>query len=156
MLHIFSDSSCSKTKGIGCFSLLTDLKEDEIEINYIVENCTSSTRMEFITILNALEHAKNKNLINGQILIYTDCESFVRYGKTKTNNSIDLEMNSAMQKYFDNYKIEIIKMKGHNKKTNIVTREQEIFSILDKKARKILRDKNKIYSNIHSVIIKHD
>lgn len=143
MIHIFTDSSCSKINGVGCFCILNSL-DDVADIRTVVFNCHKSTCVEFMTVLAAFDYLKRMELIVvGKINIYTDCDGFVKYSETKKNNSIDIDACDKLKGYFDVYDIDVHKIKGHNKKDNIVTREQKIFRIIDRCARKELRKLNR-------------
>lgn len=137
MIHIFSDASCSKTNGVGCYAILYSLTDD-LHINTYYNDCHKSTKMEFLTILDALE--KLNNNVKNEITIYTDCDGFVKFKKTRKNNSVSENLNSKLNDYFDKNVINVVKMKGHNKKDSIITKEQEIFRIIDRITRKKLRE----------------
>lgn len=137
MLHIFSDASCSKKYGVGCYCILSSLN-DILDIKVYELMCHQSTTMEFMTILNALESINNTEKLN--ISLYTDCNNFIKYTKTKKTNAIDEDIILRFDKIFYNNNINVIKIKGHSKKCDKTTKEQEIFHIIDKFARKSLRN----------------
>ena len=138
MIHIFSDASCSEVLGVGCYCIMASLT-DEINIMTVETDNYKSTKMEFFTILTAL---KSINSSSDQIIIYTDCKSFIRYMNEGISNAIDDVMKNELDQLLSQFDIEVVKIKGHNKKDLIITKEQEIFSIIDKTARKRLRHSN--------------
>ena len=151
-LFIFSDGSCSWTKGVGCYALMEDLvsKKDEkgkeiLPLNFILSHTHKSTEMEFVTILSALDHAVQSKKFDA-IILYTDCARFVQYAtfeiylpRKQIAGGIDIDTDKRLKEHFSKLKITVVKVKGHKKKSLMTTREQEIFGVVDKEARQRLR-----------------
>ena len=137
MIYLFTDSSCSKSYGVGCYTLMNSINDLPI-LNTITLPNKSSTEMEFLTILYSLNSTDINDPMQ-DITIYTDCAGFIQYCQTGMNHSIDDETHQQLQNHFINHKIMVNKIKGHSKQDNIITREQEIFRMIDKHARKTLR-----------------
>lgn len=154
-LYIFIDGSVNmKTKvGYGASLFLNELEnisvyKDDVRIERF-EN-TSSTKLELQNLLLILKDYIE--LKNYNIVVYTDSQNILslldRRQKIENNNFITLhnklfKNHTEYKEFFnlvDNCNLKIIKIKGHKpkiKKDNI----DKIFSVVDKAARKALRNK---------------
>lgn len=151
-IYLFSDASCnpSKNKSVGCYTLVTDLSEKELNIQHYEMDFSSSTLAELMTIREALKYAHkqiiNANNVNIEITLYVDCKNFVdlihtRKNKENLKTHRNYELYLELIKLVALYKTNIIWTKGHDKKEGKIEEYQKIFSILDKTARKLSRDK---------------
>ncbi|QKF94326.1 ribonuclease H [Fadolivirus algeromassiliense] len=145
-MHIFTDSSVNVkyNKAIGCYLVLDDLqmKEMEITVNYndicyLDLNSNSSTLAELETI----KYILSKYCTDNNIYLYTDCSNIINlYNKrTYSKSHKHAELYKILLDYINNNNINIIKVKGHSKKSDRLTIEEVIFSVVDKAARKRLR-----------------
>ena len=148
-MHIFIDSSVNQqtNKSYGCYLLLdsldfVDTKEfiDFINNKIIIVELQSktSTDAELELALYILSIVNNVSNVNKNIILYTDC-----------NNLYNLKNREYSQKHkkaklYDKIKtllnnVELVKVKGHNKKEKQINNYDIIFSYVDKKARKMVR-----------------
>jgi len=146
-LYIFIDGSVNtKTKvGYGASLFLNELEnmsvyKDDVRIERF-EN-TSSTKLELQNLLLILkDYIEFKNY---NIVVYTDSQNILSLLDRRQKIENKLFKNHTEYKEFfnlvDNCNLKIIKIKGHKpkiKKDNI----DKIFSVVDKAARKALRNK---------------
>jgi ribonuclease HI len=146
-LYIFIDGSVNtKTKvGYGASLFLNELEnmsvyKDDVRIERF-EN-TSSTKLELQNLLLILKDYIE--LKNYNIIVYTDSQNILSLLDRRQKIENKLFKNHTEYKEFfnlvDNCNLKIIKIKGHKpkiKKDNI----DKIFSVVDKAARKALRNK---------------
>jgi ribonuclease HI len=146
-LYIFIDGSVNtKTKvGYGASLFLNELEnmsvyKDDVRIERF-EN-TSSTKLELQNLLLILKDYIE--LKNYNIVVYTDSQNILSLLDRRQKIENKLFKNHTEYKEFfnlvDNCNLKIIKIKGHKpkiKKDNI----DKIFSVVDKAARKALRNK---------------
>jgi hypothetical protein len=143
-LHIFIDSSVNQQTKIAVGSyLITENLIDILHHDFLCLESDDSTSAElelahrmFIMLAVSTNYLGTKH-----IFIYTDCSNlFGLFLKKKFN---PLHKNATLYeniiRYFNDFDIKIIKMKGHVKKIDQITKEQKLFSIVDKKSRKITR-----------------
>lgn len=148
--RVFIDGSVNpKSKiGIGAFYLCDEIKKfDEKEIITKKFEDTSSTKLELESLLWALKQINTKEKLH----IYTDCQNIFsllnREDKLKKNNYFTstnkkIKNHLLYEEFFylnELYDLEFIKVKGH-KKSSLKDEVDLIFSQVDKKARKELRN----------------
>lgn len=147
---LFTDGSVNtKNKiGVGAYAWV-EAEEistlSSIEVKTQQFHNTSSTKLELEILLYALNKVKSQHII-----VYTDSQNLVglptRKKKLEASNFISKtgkthqfkELYIQLFKELDNKRIEIIKVKGHSKKSE-KTDIELIFSKVDKAARKGLR-----------------
>lgn len=147
-MHIFCDSSVNKDKyiGIGSYLILDNLiyDKDHFNINNIIFNTKSSTMAEYFTVhhcLNTLLKYENQNL--PPINLYTDCKNFYNLISKRQYNSVinkhkNFELYKCIIDIVNKFKVNVIWTKGHMK--NKIEIYQQIFSFVDKNARRKLRE----------------
>ena len=147
---VFVDGSVNPQSkvGIGAFYLCEEIENfDENEIKIKKFEDTSSTKLELECLLWALKTIDTKD----KLLIYTDCQNIFsllnREEKLKKNNYFT-STNKKIKNYLlyeeffhlnEIYNLEFVKVKGH-KKSSLKDEIDLIFSKVDKKARKELRN----------------
>lgn len=147
---VFVDGSVNpKSKiGIGAFYLCDEIKEfDEKRVLTKRFDDTSSTKLELECLLWALKTIDSKD----KLLIYTDCQNIFsllnREEKLKKNNYFTstnkkIKNHLLYEEFFylnEKYNLEFVKVKGH-KKSSLKDEIDLVFSKVDKKARKELRN----------------
>ncbi len=151
-IYLFSDASCnpSKNKSIGCYTLVTNLdivNLDSLDIHTYEMDFSSSTMAELMTIKQALTYAHERLVLSGQtsITLFTDCENFInliqkRQHKEQLKNHTNYELYKELIDLVALHDTNIIWTKGHDKKDNKNELYQQIFSVLDKTARRLARE----------------
>lgn len=150
---IFSDASVdtqSKT-GYGAYLIVTDISQEPEELKAGIKTIrfknTSSTRLELQTLLWALNEA---GISSTPITVYTDSQNIVglrdrrerfernNYYSKKNRRLNHWELYRAFFKITDQLTCDVIKVKGH-KKSSRKNKTDQVFSLVDKAARKALR-----------------
>jgi len=163
--NIFTDASANPKQktGVGAYLIVSDevietqrkMNKDNLirQIITVEFENTSSTRLEVQTVLSALDHYKQKlsDKYGGSIRLFTDSQcvagllnrrtkleanDFRSKGKKKPLKNADLYRE--YYKLFDELGFETIKVKGHLK-SKYQDSIQRIFSLVDKRARKVLK-----------------
>lgn len=137
---VFVDGSANPQAkvGIGAYVLCKDLKQfNQTSIKTKRFENTSSTKLELQTLIWAVKDINTEE----KLFIYTDCQNIFsllnREEKIKEHkNRLLYEEFFALIKTYD---LEFIKIKGHKKKS-LKDDIDVVFSKVDKKARKILRE----------------
>lgn len=150
-MRIFTDVSVDPESriGIGSYLFSNDLDTvDKHNIKYIKYDSTSSTMAELYTIgyvFNYLNLIYTNPLdISPSIYLYTDCRSFINLIITRRDTIKSTHRNYKLYKYLINtvekFKINVVWTEGHPPKKLQIEKHQRIFSMVDKHARKTLRD----------------
>lgn len=146
--QLFIDGSVHpQTKvGFGAYLIYDKDASTQTLFHKRFEN-TSSTKQEIEAFLWAFE---NEALKNQTIEVYTDCQNLLsllnRREKLETNDYLtstgkEVKNRHLYQKFYtiiDAYDCTIIKVKGH-KKTSLKDATDEVFTLVDKHARTLLR-----------------
>ena len=119
-----------------------ELKQDKEVVFEAFKNIGTSLEYAHNKIRELLLLTEKENI---EITLYTDCKNFVDLiTKRKDNDKIKAHRNYEFYKeLFDLvavYKTNVYWIKGHDKKDNKISPIQKIFSILDKKARQLVRE----------------
>ena len=145
-IYLFSDASCnpSKNKSIGCYTLVHSLDDNVTDIKTVELDFSSSTLAELHTIKYALQYAHKTENID-EITLYVDCKNFLnlihkRRHKDNLKKHRNYELYKELIDLVDLHKTNIVWTKGHDKKANKKENSQQIFSLIDKTARKLSRD----------------
>jgi len=169
--HIFCDASFHPNSGfaVGGFFLcgdqeLTELAaaaDPKITVELFTNDYTNNTRIEIITVLNALDYYKKNCLAEASLnqpspIIYTDCKTVcdllgrreklvARNFQSKKSGHL-LRSHDLYRQFFDIYdelNPTIVWVKGHSpsKDHNHI---QKIFSYVDRTVRRALRSKLKL------------
>lgn len=143
-MHIFVDISANPQKecAVGCYLIILDLDIELTEIKNSLQTInlaeTTSTAAELELIDIVLTNTQpQENPIN----LYTDCNNFYNLfiKKSYCTNHHSAELYAKLLVHIERLNINVIKIKGHAKRDLQISIEQQIFSILDKFARKTLR-----------------
>lgn len=122
------------------------------KITYKQYTSKKSTWSEIKTIIDSLNFIHQNSTEVKKIEIYTDCQSFcdllnkrkekllktnfiTRTGKVLQNAGLYKELFFIAEKF----QLHIFKVKGHHPKSNRVSLQEKIFSVLDKLSRRKLR-----------------
>ena len=147
-MHIFVDSSVDhkKNKSVGCWVAVYDLERDldviAENIQHIFLQSNSSTSAELETIKHILSNVTSNG--KHQINLYTDCSRLVKLYENKSfkKNNKNADIYKELLDLFDELNVKVIKLKGHLKKELQIDKKQQIFSLVDKRSRKMMREKN--------------
>lgn len=153
-MYIFTDSSVNQqsNKAIGSYLILNNLDNGNYtDIKFIEFDSRSSTIAEFITIQHVFKYVESSfNQVYGNysvvppIYLYTDCENFVNLVTVRKDKIKNTNKNYELYKYLidtvHKYNIEVIWTHGHSKGELKTENYEVIFSLVDKHARKTLRD----------------
>ena len=152
-IYLFTDGSVNPQSGVGfgAYLLLDKIEffssELERKINIKKFNNTSSTKLELETLLWAFN---DTDLINFQIVVYTDCQNIIglkerrdgfeknNYMTAKGKQIKNHELYKDFFKRLDILDCDFIKVKGH-KKRSVKNEIDEIFTLVDRATRKALR-----------------
>jgi len=151
-MHIFVDSSINhqKNKAIGCYVIVNDLDTDlekiQENIQFVTLESNSSTSAELETIKYVISSIESTG--KHPIYLYTDCHCVVRLAYTKgySQQHKNKDIYEKLLYSIEKLNITIIKLKGHIKKELQTDKKQQIFSLVDKTARKKVREIS-IYEN---------
>ena len=150
-IKVFCDGSVNPQLkvGFGAYFIYDEsLDTQKIHIQRF-EN-TSSTKLELEVLLWAL---RDKNILNNDITVYTDCQNIIglenrreklEKGLYKSNSGKQIKNKELYQAFFkttDKLNCKFIKVKGHkssSEKDNI----DKLFNLIDKASRKALRENN--------------
>ena len=147
IIKIYTDGSCHTKHRIGAWAAI--ILNDDIETDlYGLETDTTHNRMELQAILNALEYLKSNDLKSSSVLIYSDSQYAVKImerkdklktAKFKTKKGNSIQNNDLVQQlieYIETMSLKFIKVKAHQKKSDIRNYNIDV----DKRSRKIVRD----------------
>jgi ribonuclease HI len=144
-IKIYTDGSCHTQQLIGSWAALIFYGEKKQIIKNVVKN-TTHNRMELEAIIKAVEFIEKQNLTFDKIEVYSDSQYAVklrdREARLKEKNFIT-KAGKQIQNYdlvirflelFKQHKIEIVKVKAHQKDGDIYNREVDLI------VRELLRD----------------
>ncbi len=156
--YLFCDGSVDTTTKIGfgahLFMNQTEFEQfntDNITIEIKKFTKTSSTRLELENLLHCL---KTIDDASDPLIIYTDSQNIAgllkRRKRLETQNFISKRKNQEIKNatlykefyhHYDRLKFKIVQLKGHKRSIN-KEKVDLIFSMVDKAARKVLRENN--------------
>jgi len=139
-IEIYTDGSCHTQICIGAWASIILINDTKINISGVVEN-TTHNRMEILAVIKALDYVVShfENLID--IKIVSDSQYVVslldrqtkfisRHYKTKAGNDIrnkDLVLRLFI--HTDVLNIKFVKIKAHQKPTDVVNYNNEVDKI---------------------------
>jgi ribonuclease HI len=143
-ITIFTDGSCHSQLKKGGWASIIFIGDDKI----VLEGNSSETthhRMELVAVLKSLEYLQLRDLIDNQILIYSDSQyvvdllkrkdRIVRSGyqtrRSKPLRNLDLVQTLIIFMHYDN--IKFIKIKSHQKHSDLNTLSNREVDILSRK-----------------------
>jgi len=146
-IEIYSDGSCNQEYKIGGWASIVIIKNKEILLKG-EEFETTHNRMELLSFIKAIEYLESLNLGKKKIRIISDSQYLInlterknklkakkfKTGKGKSIQNIDLVEKIIY--YIENIDIEFVKIKAHQKRTEIRNINREV----DKISRQIVRN----------------
>lgn len=151
-MHIFVDSSVNhkKNKAVGCYVVVNDLSIDLKQIRENIQFITLESNSSTAAELEIVKYIFSIIVSNGThpIYLYTDCQQVAHLSTKKgySHHHKNKDIYEEILYYLDKLNITVIKVKGHVKKDLQDDKKQQIFSLVDKAARKKVREEI-IYNN---------
>ncbi len=148
-IEIFTDGSCNTELKIGGWAALLLFENKEIIIKGTILN-TSHNRMELWAVLKSFEFVKDQNIIFDNVRIYSDSQYVVnlpdRKDKLKkssfiTKKGIQIQNSDLIEEFIhmiENYNIELIKVKAHQKKYETENYNRKVDKIARSQVRKAI------------------
>jgi hypothetical protein len=159
MMYIFIDSSVNPTinRAIGSYLILSDADysyiNDKLYTNIDIQkfiqprlqyhdlDSNSSTSAELETAKKVLSSDIIQNSPIEVKYLYTDCNNLYNINRSYSPDHHNAKLYDELKRLIVELNVEVIKAKGHCKQELQSDTWQKIFSIVDKNARKILRQK---------------
>jgi ribonuclease HI len=146
-MHIFTDSSVKNNTAIGCYLILDKLDDviSNIETIWMVSNSSTIAEMKTIHyVLTIVDRMADKPKY---ITLYTDCNNFVelierRQYDEKIKDHRNYKFYQCLIDLVNRNNVEIKWIKGHSKKADKKEKHDIIFALVDKQARKLVREIN--------------
>lgn len=132
-MHIFIDASVRNKVSYGAILTILNLDDVEYQLDIIKLNATSSTEAELELALHVLTHLETS------VSLYTDCNNLFRINRSYSPSHRYAFIYDRIRSLIELYNVEIIKMKGHQKKALQISPESKFFSIVDRASRKASR-----------------
>lgn len=149
-IQIYTDGSCQTQLKIGGWAAIIITDGNQIVLEGTV-NDTSHNRMELLAVLKAFDYLISENINFDKVLIYSDSQYVVNLTERRkslkqnlfhTAKGTPIRNSDLIQKLIDlleRYPLNFIKVAAHQKETDMVNFNR----LVDKKARKLVRDKVK-------------
>jgi hypothetical protein len=150
-MHIFVDISANPQSqvAVGCYLILENLNINLPTIKPLIQSIqltsTTSTMAELELIDRILQMLPRSERTDEsqptQIILYTDCNNFYNLfvKRSYSLNHRHAELYARLLDHITRLSLIVVKATGHSKKELQVTPEQQIFAVIDKFARKLLR-----------------
>jgi len=150
IITIYTDGSCHTQNKIGGWATILLINEEEIMLSGHVPK-TTHNRMELLAVIKAIEYIENHKLGYQTIIVKSDSQYVVRIKErkeklkaaefvTKKGNDIkNKDLIVQLIHYIETLNLEFVKVKAHQKKTDIRNYNIDV----DKASRKIVREYNK-------------
>jgi ribonuclease HI len=148
-IELYTDGSCHTQLCVGAWASIILQNENVINLSGVVEN-TTHNRMEILAVLKGLEFILEKiNQSHLKITVVSDSQYVVGLlnrrpkfilsdYKTKSGNDIrNKDLVLSLFNFTDNLNIDFVKIKAHQKPTDIINYNNEV----DKICRSLLRKK---------------
>jgi ribonuclease HI len=144
---IYTDGSCHTQIKTGAWASIILLNDEKKTLSGIEQN-TTHNRMEIQACLESIHYVLEKTALFSEIQIYTDSQYVVglpdRKNKLKmagfqTKKGNSLQNQDLIEKFIsllEKYPIKLLKVKAHQKKSEIENLNIEV----DKMVRKLLRE----------------
>ena len=146
IIKIYTDGSCHTKLKIGAWASVILFLDKKIELSGKALE-TTNNRMELTAVIETINYLIKNKLNFSKLKIYTDSQyveqlSF-RKKKLKRNNFItkkgtpiqNVDLVKKMINFIETIELEFIKVKAHQKKTDIINYN----IVVDKLSRKIVR-----------------
>jgi ribonuclease HI len=146
LIEIYTDGSCNPKYKIGGWAAIILFNKNKFVLHG-VDNETTHNRMEMLAVISSIEYVIKEFPNLPSIIIYTDSQYVAEIPRRKikliskkfTTNSGNLIQNSDLVEkliqILGSYNIEFIKVKAHQKTSDIINYNREV----DKLCRKIVR-----------------
>jgi len=154
-ITIYTDGSCHTQHKIGAWASIILIGEDEILLKDYEKN-TTHNRMELQAVIKSLEYIRHHKLNYCEICIKSDSQYVVRIKDRKeklkaadfiTKKGTDIQNKDLVQQlifFIETMNLEFVKVKAHQKKTNIRNYNIDV----DKISRKLVREYVKKFNDI--------
>jgi ribonuclease HI len=146
LIEIYTDGSCNPKHKIGAWAVIILHNKTKLVLQG-TENETTHNRMEILAVINSIEYVIKEFPDLPSIIIYTDSQYVARIPRRKiklvskkfTTNSGNLIQNidlvEKLIQILGSYNIEFIKVKAHQKASELINYNREV----DKLCRKLVR-----------------
>ena len=146
-IHVFTDGSCHTKHKIGAWASILLILDEETHLHDL-ESGTTNNRMELAAVINSVEYILNNKIEFKKIIIFSDSQYVVnlvdRKEKLKRNEYLtkkgtpvqNKDLVEKMVKLIETVKLEFVKVKAHQKKSD----ERNYNRDVDMLSRKIVRD----------------
>ena len=145
-IEIYTDGSCHTQICMGAWASIILVDGNKINLSGVVEN-TTHNRMEILAVIKALDYVVSNFEYSNEIKIVSDSQYVVgllgrqtkfisSFYKTKAGNDIrNKDLVLRLFNYTDKINIRFIKIKAHQKPTDVVNYNNEV----DKICRSLVR-----------------
>jgi ribonuclease HI len=145
-IEIYTDGSCHTQQKVGAWAAIIFLKNEKKILSDIEFN-TTHNRMELIAVMKAISYVSEMNP-ESKLIIYSDSQYVIgipdrietfKKQPFRTKSGKEIQNIDLLKKFISLLKsvnIEFIKVKAHQKKTEIENPNREV----DKLSRKIVRE----------------
>ncbi len=145
-IEVFTDGSCHTQLCIGAWASVLLINDQKVCLSGVLNN-TTHNRMEILAVLKALEYIVKSNISFVKITIVSDSQyvvglldrqsKFIKSNfKTNALNDIrNVDLVKELFNYTDKLNVEFIKIKAHQKPTDIINYNIEV----DKTCRNLVR-----------------
>jgi|SRR5579872_5446026 len=143
-MHIFVDISANPQSqvAVGCYLILENLNIDPTTIKPLIQSINLTSTTSTMAELELIDRILSVLVLQStQIFLYTDCNNFYNLflKRSYSLNHRHAELYDKLLTHINRLNLIVVKATGHSKKELQVTPEQQIFAIVDKFARKLLR-----------------
>lgn len=148
LIEIYTDGSCHTQHCIGAWASIVFVNDHKVVLTGF-ENDTTHNRMEILAVIHALEYVVQLNKRSSSINIISDSQYVIglvdrqaKFQKSnfKTKAGLDIrnvDLVKRILKLINELSVNFIKIKAHQKATEIVNYNIEV----DKLCRQIVREK---------------
>jgi ribonuclease HI len=145
--EVYTDGSCHTQLCIGAWASIVFIGDKKITLSGI-ERDTTHNRMEILAVINAVEYIQHNYPMIKEIRLVSDSQyviglmdrqsKFIKSNfKTKAGNAIrNIDLVTALLDLAGKMTIQFVKIKAHQKETEIINYNIEV----DKICRKLVRD----------------
>ena len=157
--EIYTDGSCHTQHCIGAWASILFIGNDKITLSGTEIN-TTHNRMEILAVINAVEYVQNNHSLIKEIRLVSDSQyviglidrqsKFIKNNfKTKAGSDIrNVDLVKVLLALANSISIQFVKIKAHQKETEIANHNIEV----DKICRKLVREAVNISQLTPSII----
>ena len=147
IIEVYTDGSCSTQHKIGAWACII-LSDDGNVTLHGHSNTTTHNRMELMAVIEAIKYVLNRHPNITRMKIYTDSQYveqipnrapklILNNYETKKGNTIqNVDLVKMLINILDTAQIEFIKVKAHQKSSELINYNREV----DKLSRKLVRE----------------